>query len=83
VNFWTAASIGMLAALIPCGWLALTGTVEKRLVGMETAGVVCTLELMLLVMAFNRPPMMDLPLTLALLSFGAGMLFANMLARHL
>jgi len=41
------------------------------------------LELMLLVMAFNRPPMMDLPLTLALLSFGAGMLFANMLARHL
>jgi multisubunit Na+/H+ antiporter MnhF subunit len=83
MNFWMVASIVMLAAFIPCGWLALTDTVEKRLVGMETAGVVCTLHLMLLVMAFNRMPMMDLALALALLSFGAGMLFAQMLARHL
>lgn len=83
MNFWTMASIGMLAALIPCGWLALTSTVEKRLIGMETAGIVCTLELMLLAIGFNRMPMMDLPLALALLSFGAGMLFAHMLARHL
>ena len=55
----------LLLALVPCGWGG----------GLEMTGIVCTLELMLLTMAFHRMPMMDL--ALGLLSFGAGMVFAH------
>lgn len=81
MNVWMISSIILLIALIPCGWLALTATLYKRLVGLEMTGVIATLELMLLTMAFNRMPLMDLALTLGLLSFGAGMVFAHFLAR--
>lgn len=83
MNLWMTASIVILVALAPCGWLVLTATVQKRLVALETTGVLCTLELMLLTMAFQRMPMMDLAITLGLLSFGAGMVFAHFLARDL
>lgn len=83
MNAWMISSIALLAALAPCGWLALTGSVEKRLVALEMTGILCTLELMLLTMAFNRPPMMDLAIALALLSFGSGMVFAHFLERNL
>lgn len=83
MSVWLLASIVLLFALVPCGWIALTSTVQKRLVAMEMAGVICTLELMLLTMAFNRMPMMDLAVALGLMSFGAGMVFAHFLARTL
>ena len=83
MNLWMIASIALLFALVPCGWLALTSTVQKRLVALETAGILCTIELMLLTMSFNRMPMMDLAVALGLLSFGAGMVFAHFLARNL
>lgn len=83
MSLWMTASIAVLLALVPCGWLALTSTVQKRLVALEMTGVLCTLELMLLTMAFKRMPMMDLAIALGLLSFGAGMVFAHFLARDL
>jgi len=83
MNVWLIASSVMLLALVPCGWVALTSSLQKRLVALEMAGIVCTLELMLLTMAFNRMPMMDLALALGLLSFGAGMVFAHFLERYL
>ena len=83
MNVWMIGSIAMLFALVPCGWLALTSTLEKRVVALEMTGVIGTLELMLLTMAFNRMPMMDLAVALALLSFGAGVVFAHFLAREL
>ncbi len=61
----------------------MTAEVEKRLVALEMAGILATLELMLLTMAFQRMPMMDLAIALALLSFGSGMVFAHFLARYL
>ncbi len=83
MTVWMIASIALLFALVPCGWLALTSTVQKRLVAVEMAGIICTLELMLLTMAFNRMPLIDLAIALGLLSFGAGMVFAHFLARTL
>ncbi len=83
MNAWMIASIGMLFAFVPCGWIALTSTVQKRVVALEMTGIIGTLELMLLTMAFNRTPMMDLAIALALLSFAAGMVFAHFLAREL
>jgi multisubunit Na+/H+ antiporter MnhF subunit len=83
MNVWMIASIAMLFALAPCGWVALTSTLQKRVVALEMTGIICTLELMLLTMAFNRTPMMDLAIALSLLSFGAGVVFAHFLAREL
>ena len=84
MNIWTWGALILLSAFLPCGFLALTSSdTHKRLVALEMTGVVATLELMLLTMAFNRPPLMDLPIALALLSFGGGMVFAHFLERHL
>jgi multisubunit Na+/H+ antiporter MnhF subunit len=83
MTVWMVAAIGLLVALVPCGWVALTSTVQKRIVAVETAGTICTLELMLLTMAFERMPMMDLAIALGLMSFGAAMVFAHFLARIL
>jgi multisubunit Na+/H+ antiporter MnhF subunit len=84
VNVWMWGSILMLAALVPCGYIVLTSSyTHKRLVALEMTGIVAVAEMMLLTMAFNRMPMMDLPVALALLSFGGGIVFAHFLERHL
>ncbi len=83
MSAWMIASIALLFALMPCGWLAMTGSVQKRLVALEMTGILCTLELVLLTMAFKRMPMMDLAVALSLMSFGAGMVFAHFLTQNL
>lgn len=83
MNLWMTCSVVLLFGLIPCGWVALTSTLEKRLVAFEMAGIISTIELMLLTMAFNRMPMMDLAVALGLLSFSSGIVFAHFIARNL
>jgi multicomponent Na+:H+ antiporter subunit F len=83
VNAWELAAEVMIFTLVPLTWVAVRGEVRHRLVAFYMAGVVITLLLMLLTMAFQRMPMMDLALTLALMSFGGGIVFARFLARHL
>ena len=56
---------------------------RQRLVSFDMAGGVITLLMMVLTMAFNRMSMMDLAITLALMSFGGGIVFARFFARHL
>jgi multisubunit Na+/H+ antiporter MnhF subunit len=78
------ASIAMIFGLAACGWLALAAKdVRKRLVAFDMAGIIATLVLMTLTMAFQRMPLMDLAIALALMSFGSGMAFAHFLARRL
>ena len=83
MNIWELAAEVMIFALVPLAWTAMRGSPECRLVSFFMAGVVITLLMMLLTMAFNRMPMMDLAVALGLLSFGAGMVFAHFLARNL
>jgi len=83
VNAWELAAEVMIFTLVPLTWVAVSGEVRQRLIAFYMAGVVITLLLMLLTMAFQRMPMMDLALTLALMSFGGGIVFARFLARHL
>jgi multicomponent Na+:H+ antiporter subunit F len=80
-NVWLWAAMALLVALIPCGITCFRGKAGDRLVGLEMAGVVTTLEMVLLVEGFHRIPFYDIPLTLALLSFGGGMVFARFLER--
>ena len=83
MNVWEVAAEVMIFALVPLTWMAVGGEVRQRLVAFFMAGIVITLLLMLLTMAFHRMPMMDLALTLALMSFGGGIVFVRFLARYL
>ncbi|MGH9513401.1 MAG: MrpF/PhaF family protein [Terriglobales bacterium] len=83
MNVWELASQITMFSLLPITWMALTGDARGRVVAFYMAGVVITLLLMMLTMAFQRMPMMDLAVTLALMSFGGGIVFARFFARHL
>ena len=81
MNPWLVAAGVMTAALVPCGIVCLRGTAADRLAGLEAAGLIATLILLLMAEGFGRQPFTDLALALALLSFGGGLVFARVLER--
>ena len=83
MNLWEVSAQILTLGLFPLTWLSMRGDARQRLVAFFMGGVVITLILMLLAMAFNRPPLMDVAITLALMSFGGGIVFARFFARHL
>jgi multisubunit Na+/H+ antiporter MnhF subunit len=83
MNLWLAAASAVTAALVPCAFAALRGRAERRLVGLQMAGILVTLALVLFTVGFDRLPFIDLALTLAILSFGSGLVFARFLEKHL
>jgi multicomponent Na+:H+ antiporter subunit F len=83
LNVWELAAQVMIFALVPVAWMCIRGEPRQRLVAFYMAGVIATLLLMLLTLAFNRMPMMDLAIALALMSFGGGIVFARFFERHL
>jgi multicomponent Na+:H+ antiporter subunit F len=83
MNAWMLAAAVLLFGMAPCGWLALRGDSLTRLAGLEMAGLIATLELVLLAQAFKNPNFYDLALCLALLAFGSGLVFVRFLERWL
>lgn len=83
MNIWLIAAAGVSASLLPCADMCLRGTPERRLVGLEMASLIVTIALVLFTIGFGRTPFMDLPLALALMSFGGGLVFARFLGKHL
>ncbi len=83
MNAWLLAATVLLFALVPCGIVAFTRGPMDRLVGLEMAGLVETLLLILLAQGFHRIPFYDLALALALLAFGGGLVFVRFLERWL
>jgi multicomponent Na+:H+ antiporter subunit F len=81
VNEFTVAALALLAGLVPCGVVCLRGGPVDRLIGLELAGTVDTLVLLLLAQAYDRAIYFDLALALALLSFAGGLVFARFLER--
>ena len=80
---WVVASVALLAGLLPCAVVCLRGDACSRLVGLEMAGTVDTLVLVLLAEVYQRAIYFDLAVALALLSFAGGMVFARFLERFL
>ena len=78
---WTVAAIALLLGLVPCGVVCLRGKPTERLVGLEMAGTLDALVLMLLAVAYHRSIYLDLALALALLTFAGGLVFARFLER--
>ena len=83
MNPWLSAAIALLPALIPGGIVLVRGDDLDRLVALELAGALTVLILVLLAQGFARSSFYDLALTLALLSFPAGLAFARILERWL
>jgi multicomponent Na+:H+ antiporter subunit F len=78
---WTVAAIALLLGLVPCGVVCLRGEPTERLVGLEMAGTLDALVLLLLAVAYHRSIYLDLALALALLTFAGGLVFARFLER--
>jgi hypothetical protein len=55
MNEWLVAALALLVGLLPCGLVWLRGDPVSRLVGLEMAGTVDTLVLLLLAQAYHRP----------------------------
>jgi multisubunit Na+/H+ antiporter MnhF subunit len=83
MNPWLWAAVGIFICLIPAGIATFRGELGDRLAGLEITSALVTIELLLLSEGFSRSSFLDLPLTLALLSFGGGMVFARFLQRWL
>jgi multicomponent Na+:H+ antiporter subunit F len=83
MNAWMLSATVLLFGMAPCGWLALRGDGLNRLVGLEMAALIATMELVLLAQAFNNANFYDLALCLALLAFGGGLVFVRFLERWL
>lgn len=83
MNVWLLAATAVCTNLIPCADMCLRGTPERRLVGFEMASIIVTIALVLLTIGFGRSPLLDIPLTLAIMSFGGSLVFARFLGKHL
>jgi multicomponent Na+:H+ antiporter subunit F len=83
VNAWLLAALALLIGLVLCGLVCVHGTPMDRLVGLEMAGTVNTLILIVLAEGYHQAIFFDLAVVLALLSFAGGLVFARLLERWL
>jgi multisubunit Na+/H+ antiporter MnhF subunit len=80
---WMIAALGLLICLIGPFVRCVHGDTVSRLVGLEAGSSLVVWLLLALGEAFHRVPFVDLALTLALLTLGAGLVFARFLERWL
>lgn len=83
MNYWLWSAAALMIALLSCLYICAFKPAADRLVALEFGSVIVTLQMVLLAEGFHRSSFYDLPLTLALLSFGGGMVFARFLQRWL
>jgi len=83
MNAWLLAATALVLALIPCGIVCFKGAPMDRMVGLEMAGILTSLILLLLAQGINNPNFYDLGLTMSLLVFGGGLVFVRFLERWL
>jgi multisubunit Na+/H+ antiporter MnhF subunit len=81
MNAWLIATTVLLLGLVPCAVVMLRGSPVEALVGLQMAGVLETVVLLMLAEGLHRAPFFDLALVLALLALAGGLVFARMLER--
>ncbi len=81
MSAWQLGAALFALSLLPCAWISLRGRAFRRLVGLEMTGTVLTLLLLTWAQAESRTSLLDLGVTMGLLSFGAGLVFARFLER--
>ncbi len=83
MSVWYWAAFILLLCMVPAFLLCIKGDAVNRLVGLEAGSTIASTILLLLAIGDNRVPFVDIALTLALLSFGAGLVFTRFLERWL
>jgi len=80
---FTAAAIAMLICLIPAGIVIARDDLPAAVVGYQFITAVVVMVLALLAQAFQRPSLFELPVLLAMLMFGSGLVFVRAMERWL
>ena len=83
MNGFVIAAIAMLIGVIPCGIVVWRGTLMEAVVGYEAISAIVVMVLLLLAEGFNRFGELELPIVLAVLLFGSGLVFVHALERWL
>ncbi len=83
VMAFVAAAIAMLIALVPAGIVLYRSELVAAVVAYEFITSVIVMVLALLAQGFRRPGLFELPVLLALLLFGSGLVFVRALERWL
>jgi multisubunit Na+/H+ antiporter MnhF subunit len=80
---FVVAAIAMLIVMIPAGLTIVRGTAADAVVGYEFITGVAVMVLALLAEGFKRPSLFELPVLLAVLLYGSGLVFVRTLERWL
>ena len=80
---FTAATIAMLICLIPAGIVIARDDLPAAVVAYQFITAVVVMVLALLAQAFGRSSLFELPVLLALLMFGSGLVFVRAMERWL
>jgi multisubunit Na+/H+ antiporter MnhF subunit len=83
VMAFVAAAIAMLVAIIPAGIVLYRGELAASVVAYEFITSVVVIVLALLAQGFRRPSLFELPILLAVLMFGSGLVFVRAMERWL
>lgn len=79
MNAWLIAALALLPGFVACGVMLWRATLLDALVALNLAGVLATLELVLLAEGLGRQPFYDLALVLAVFSAAGTLIFARFL----
>jgi multisubunit Na+/H+ antiporter MnhF subunit len=83
VTGFIVTAIVMLIAVIPCGIVMIRGKVMEAVVAYEVVSSIAVMVLILLAQGFRRPALFELPILLAVLLLGSGLVFVRALERWL
>jgi multisubunit Na+/H+ antiporter MnhF subunit len=81
MNGWMWAAAVLLVLLLPCALAVFRRPFEHGLVGLQVAGPIGSVALLLVAEGTGRQPFGDLALTLAVASFAGSLLLARFLER--
>jgi multisubunit Na+/H+ antiporter MnhF subunit len=83
VNGWlVGAAVLLVVGMLPAVVVASRGRVLDRLAGLAMAGVVATLDMLLLSEGYQRSSYVDAGLVLAALSLTGSLVFARLVVRQ-
>ena len=83
MNGFVVAAIVMLIGVVPCEIVVWRGTAMEAVAGYQAISSIVVMVLVLLAEAFSRFGELELPIVLALLLFGSGLVYVRALERWL
>lgn len=83
MSAFIVAAIAMLIAMVPAGVTIVRGTAADAVVGYQFITAVAVMILALLAEGFKRPSLFELPVLLAVLLYGSGLVYVRALERWL